>query len=138
MRVSQRLDYALRAVVLLAGRVQGSWTAAGELAQRLALPKRFVEQQISALARAGVLESRRGASGGCRLARPANQITVREVIEAIDGVVLDIPRQSGSAVAEFWQQAATALSEVAAWATIEDLAERQRKLDSTAAEMYYI
>lgn len=138
MRVSQRLDYALRALILLAEQPAESWTAAGDLAERLGLPKRFVEQQISTLARSGITDCRRGSAGGCRLARPADQVTVREVIEAMQGAVLDVPRQTGSASAEFWQESADNLSEFAEARTLADLAKRQREFDAQAAPMYYI
>lgn len=138
MRVSQRLDYAVRAMVLLAAQPPGTWVAAGDLAERLVLPRRFVEQQLSALARAGVVESRRGPSGGCRLARPASEIAVRDVIVAIQGEVLDVPMQQDSATAEFWAQAAERLEDFAGSRTLADLDARQEQLDSLAAPIYYI
>ena len=49
MRVPQRLDYALRALVLLALQPEGEYIAAGDLADHLGLPRRFVEQQVTAL-----------------------------------------------------------------------------------------
>jgi len=76
MRVSQRLDYALRAIVLLAAQPPGDYVAAGDLADRLLMPRRFVEQQISVLTRAGIVESRRGSNGGAALSRPASEISV--------------------------------------------------------------
>lgn len=138
MRVSQRLDYALRALVLLAEQPSDSWTAAGDLAERLSLPKRFVEQQISALARGGIADCRRGSAGGCRLARSAEEITVREIVEALQGAVLDVPRQTYSATAEMWQEAADELSAFAESRTLAQLASRQKELDALAAPMYYI
>lgn len=138
MRVTQRLDYALRALVLLATQPEGSHRAAGQVADDLGLPRRVVEQQISELARAGVVESRRGARGGCALARPADEITVREVVDAIQGMTLDVPHVRGSAVSEMWAGAADAFGAHLDSVTIADLATRQRALDAGAAPMYYI
>lgn len=138
MRVSQRLDYALRTVVLLAAQPPGSHVAAGELADRLMLPRRFVEQQVTALARAGVIVSRRGSTGGATLARPADQITAREIVDALEGAVIDVPRQTGSAVAEMWQDVASAVENQLGSVTIADLVKRQRELDALEAPMYYI
>ena len=77
MRVSQRLDYALRALVLLALQPQGEYVAAGDLADRLGLPRRFVEQQVTALvARRDRARADAARAGGCALARPAAEITV--------------------------------------------------------------
>jgi len=138
MRVSQRLDYALRALVLLAMQPDGEHVAAGDLADRLNLPRRFVEQQVTALARAGVVECRRGASGGCALARPAADISVGDVVIALHGHVLDVPLQSGSAAAEVWQDAARSLERFLADVDLAAIALRQRELDALAAPMYYI
>ena len=138
MRVSQRLDYALRMLVLLAMQPTGEHVAAGDLADLLGLPRRFAEQQVSALSRAGIVGSRRGAAGGCALARPAQSISVRDVVEALDGEVLDVPRQAGSAAAEVWHDAAAALAMSLEAVDLGTLASRQRVLDAEPTPMYYI
>jgi Rrf2 family protein len=138
MRVSQRLDYALQAMVLLAGQPPGEYVAAGDLADRLGLPRRFVEQQVTVLARAGVVECRRGASGGCRLSRPADQLTVFDVVTALDGDVIDVPRQQYSATAEMWADAGCRLEDALKAVPLSSLAVRQRALDAETAQMYYI
>ncbi len=138
MRVSQRLDYALRVLVLLAMQPAGKPVAAGELAERLGLPRRFAEQQVSALSRAGIVQSRRGAAGGCALARPAETISVRDVVEAVEGEVLDVPQQTGSAAAEAWADAAAALAVSLSRVDLGTLARRQRVLDAESNPMYYI
>ena len=138
MRVSQRLDYALRALVLLAGRGAGTYASGGEIASKLGLPQRVVEQQLSELARAGILNSKRGAGGGHALARPASEISVAHVVLAIEGSVLDVPRVSGSASSEFWASSSAALNTYLSSVSIASLAERQAELDSAAAHTYYI
>lgn len=138
MRVPQSLDYALRAIVLLALQPEGEYVAAGDLADRLGLPRRFVEQQITLLARHGLVRCRRGASGGCALAAPAAQITVLDVVSAIQGDVLDVPRVTDSATSVLWSQAADELSAFLQRTTVEQLAVRQRELEGVAATMYWI
>ena len=138
MRVSQRLDYALRSLVLLAQQPEASWVAAGDLADRLGLPRRFVEQQVTALSRAGVVTCRRGAAGGCSLARPAEEIAVSEVVLALHGEVLDIPHQPDSATAELWQRASMHMAEYLSATTLAELAERQSEIDAESAPIYYI
>lgn len=138
MRVSQRLDYALRAVVLLAAQPRGEHIPAGELAERLVLPRRFVEQQITALARAGLVECRRGAAGGCALARPASDITAYEVVIALEGEVIDVPQRADSAASELWRGVAEAAEDHLRSITIARLLERQRELDALGSPMYYI
>jgi len=102
------------------------------------LPKRFVEQQVTALARAGIVTCRRGATGGCALARPASRISVLEVVEAIQGEVMDVPQNRASAAAEVWNDAAAALGGFLSDAKLDAIALRQRELDAAAAPMYYI
>jgi Rrf2 family protein len=138
MRVPQRLDYALRALVLLALQPEGEYIAAGDLADHLSLPRRFVEQQITALARAGIVRCRRGAAGGCALARGAREVTVFDVVEAVQGEVLDVPHVTGSAASALWTDAAEQLSGFLATVSLSELAERQRELDGAAATMYWI
>lgn len=138
MRVPQRLDYALRAVVALATLPPGSVRSGGALAARLGLPSRFVEQQLTALVAAGIVRSVRGPGGGFSLNRPADQISMRDVILALQGDVLDVPRMTGSAVAEAWQDATRALGDALGGVSLAKLAERQRELDAETSTMYYI
>ena len=138
MRVPQRLDYALRALVLLALQPEGEHIAAGDLADHLGLPRRFVEQQITALARSGIVRCRRGAAGGCALARSAREVTVFEVVEAVQGEILDVPHVTGSAASDLWEEAAEELSRFLATVSLSELAERQRAIDGAAATMYWI
>ena len=86
MRISAKTDYALRAVVELAAAGGDGTTVKGErLASAQGIPLRFLENILLELRHAGFVESRRGADGGYRLARPAAEITLADVIRAIDG-----------------------------------------------------
>ena len=138
MRVPQSLDYALRAIVLLALQPEDEYVAAGDLADRLGLPRRFVEQQVTRLARYGLVRCRRGATGGCALAFPAAEISVLDVVSAIQGDVLDVPRVTESATSGLWSDASDALAAFLRTTTIAELADQQRELDGAAATMYWI
>lgn len=138
MRVSQRLDYALRGLVAVAQRPGGSPVAAGEVADALQLPRRFLEQQFTALAQAGLLECRRGSGGGCTLARPADDISVLDVVNALEGAALDVPHTSGTVVSDMWAEVAHSLAETLDTITVAQLAERQDRLDESQAAVYYI
>jgi Rrf2 family protein len=138
MRVSQRLDYAMRGLVALAQRPAGASVAAGEIADSLFLPRRFLEQQFTALAQAGLVECRRGAGGGCALARPADEITVAGVVRALEGVALDVPRTSGTIVTEMWNGIARSLDASLEGVTLADLVRGQDRLDAESAAVYYI
>jgi Rrf2 family protein len=138
MRVSQRLDYTVRALTALAMRPDGEYVAAGDIADALGLPRRFVEQQFTLLARAGIVECRRGAGGGCALGRAAEAVTVADVVRALQRSVIDVPHVTGSAVSLMWSHASAELESALGRVTLAQLAESQRRLDSELAPMYYI
>jgi len=138
MRVSQRLDYSVRLLVALAGRPEGEFVGAGDLADSLDMPRRFLELQATALAKSGLITCRRGTGGGCSLARPAATVTLAEVVEFVEGALLDVPMTSDSASAETWAAVAATLKDQLARVTLADLAARQREIDADRTPMYFI
>jgi Rrf2 family protein len=84
MQISARAEYATRALLALAASEVDSATAQA-LADAQALPRKFLEAILSDLRRAGLVKSQRGADGGYRLARPATEITVGDILRAVDG-----------------------------------------------------
>jgi Rrf2 family protein len=84
MRVSARADYALRVAIELAA-ASGSHLSAEQLARAQDIPGRFIETILTQLRRTGLVRSRRGPDGGFWLARPASEISLADVIRAIDG-----------------------------------------------------
>ena len=93
MRVSAKTDYALRAAVELAAAPDGAQVKCERLATSQSIPLRFLENILLQLRHAGIVESRRGADGGYRLARPAAEITLADVIRAIDGPLAGVSGQ---------------------------------------------
>lgn len=85
MHVTARSDYAVRALAELASAADDEYRTVDELADAQRLPVKFLEGILTQLRRSGLLESRRGASGGFRLAHPAKDISVADVIRAVDG-----------------------------------------------------
>ena len=85
MRVSAKTDYALRAALELAAAPDEKPVKGERIATAQAIPLRFLENILMQLRHAGLVESRRGAEGGYRLARPAGEVTLADVIRAIDG-----------------------------------------------------
>lgn len=138
MRVSQRLDHTLRGLVELAASPPGRAITAGEVAGRLSIPRRFLEQQFTAMAKRGLVTCQRGAGGGCALARPATAISVGDVARAVQGQVLDVPHLSSSAASEVWADAASRLGRALDAVTLADIAARQAEMDRAASAMYYI
>jgi Rrf2 family protein len=90
MRVSAKTDYALRAAVELAAVGSDAPVKGERLATSQAIPLRFLENILLQLRHAGIVESRRGADGGYRLAKPAGEIALADVIRAIDGPLANV------------------------------------------------
>jgi Rrf2 family protein len=108
MRISQKLDYACRAMAQLAKRYDGrTITRLDELAQREAVSSNFLVQILNDLRRGGVIESRRGKAGGYLLTRSPETINLREIVEAVEPSLLNITThtegESGAAVRQIWQ-----------------------------------
>jgi Rrf2 family protein len=94
MRVSAKTDYALRAAVELAAAHGNGTPVKGErLATTQSIPLRFLENILLQLRHAGIVESRRGADGGYKLARSPEEITLADVIRAIDGPLAGVSGQ---------------------------------------------
>ncbi len=89
--ISQKAKYALRALVSLARAGRGETRMIGEISREQAIPKKFLEQILLELKRAGLVASRRGRAGGYELLRPAEQITFGEVLRLIDGPIAPLP-----------------------------------------------
>lgn len=87
MRFSTRARYGLQAMLALAIWPQPAPLSVKEIAERNALPEHYLEQLITPLRRAGLVQSARGAQGGYVLALPAEKITLRDIIEALEGPV---------------------------------------------------
>jgi Rrf2 family protein len=85
--ISKTDQYALRAVLCLAQQPEGSTLGAAHIASRLGLPANYLSKILHSLARAGVLVSERGPRGGFRLARPAKELSLAEVIEPFNSLV---------------------------------------------------
>jgi Rrf2 family protein len=89
MRLSARADYALRAAIELAA-AEGTHLTADQLAQAQRIPGKFLEAILTQLRRAGLVRSQRGPEGGFWLARPAEEISLADIIRAIDGPLVGV------------------------------------------------
>ena len=89
MRVSAKADYAIRATVELAAAGDGP-TKGERIAQAQSIPPNFLENIFTDLRNAGIVASRRGAEGGYWLARPAAEISLADVIRAVDGPLANV------------------------------------------------
>src|SRR3989304_5511656 len=109
MQITRQADYAMRAVLYLSKLGSDRRAATSQIAEEQHIPPSFLAKIVSQLSVAGLLQTSRGARGGVSLARPAEDISFLEVVEAIDGpiysgedrfsalcsrVVTDLPRRS--------------------------------------------
>ena len=143
LKVSQKLEYAMRAMIELAqSRSEGVLVPARVIAERQQIPLRFLEQQLGALSKAGLVESFRGAGGGCRLARDPSQISMADVADAIEGQIFPMfclePsdhtcfQDSRCGLQGFWADVAGAVQDVFDKTTVADLAARYPQPSSGA------
>lgn len=135
MRITHKVDYGVRAMVALAieeQRAAGRPVAREVLAERDEIPRAFLEDILRDLRKAGLASSRRGADGGWLLARSAADISVADVIRALEGPLASVrgirPHElAGAGVAEplvsLWVAVRAALRSVLDVVTVADLAE---------------
>jgi len=90
MRVSAKADYALRAAIELAAHAEERPLKGERIAQAQEIPLKFLENILVELRHAGIVSSRRGAEGGYLLARPAEEVTVADVIRAVEGPIANV------------------------------------------------
>ncbi|MGH2521429.1 MAG: RrF2 family transcriptional regulator [Anaerolineales bacterium] len=88
MQITRQADYAVRAVLYLAQLAPGRRASTAQIARDQSIPVTFLAKIVSQLAGVGIVRATRGAHGGVTLARPAEEINLLEIVEAIDGPVL--------------------------------------------------
>jgi Rrf2 family transcriptional regulator, iron-sulfur cluster assembly transcription factor len=129
LRPSKKTALAFEAVVDIAFHGGAEPVQSQDIARRLRLPRRYLEQVLQQLVRCGVLKGVRGPRGGYRLARERRRVTVGEVIRVLEGgedTHSDVPAESGSplgarVINPFWEKVSRELMERLDAVTIEDL-----------------
>ena len=84
LELSRRGDYAVRAMLALAGADRGTWSSVRRIATDMSIPEGFLPRVMRDLAQTGLVEARTGRTGGYRLARGADRITLLDVIDAVE------------------------------------------------------
>ncbi len=151
MRITAKADYAVRAAVELAAAEAdepGRPVKGEQLARRQDIPQNFLENILTELRRAGIVRTRRGAEGGYQLGRPAADITVAEILRAVEGPLAAVqgvrPDElayggAAACLPEVWVALRSSLRDVLEHVTVEDIAraklpavvkQRTRKKDS--------
>jgi Rrf2 family protein len=145
MKVSSKSRYALMALVELDLRTRGMGKPVrlSDLARERGIPEQFLGQLFAGLRRAGLLAGRRGVGGGFTFARRPDQLTVLDIVEALDGSLdADLgaaawDAEDIAAAGAVWRQAGAVYQGVLARTTVSDLADRERLLGA-GGPMYEI
>ena len=130
MKISQKLEYACRALTQLAKHHDGrTVTRLDDLAQREAISRSFLLQILNDLRRAGLIDRCRGAAGGYLLARPAEAISLRQVVDAVDPSLLQnsvaAAGESGPAIQSVWEKLSATLCDALDQVTLESICASQ-------------
>ena len=133
MRVSAKSDYALRALIEMAGRTDRKAVSAEELGRVQDMPHGFLQAILADLRRAGIVMSQRGQSGGWRMAREPESVSVADVIRAVDGPLVSVYglrpeaveyNESAEVLQHVWIAARRSLRDVFEQVSIRQLADR--------------
>jgi len=131
MEISRRTDYGVRVILELASMADNERASTQKIAERQNIPGPFLAKIISQLSLSGLVTTYRGAGGGVALARPASEINLLEVIEALEGpihlnrCVVDpgrCPHEAKCPVHDVWAQAQADLAKTLSEATFDHLA----------------
>jgi len=114
MQITKQADYALRAMIYLARLEKNGKAPTGTIAKEQNIPASFLAKIISQLSLAGLIHTSRGAKGGVSLAKAPGEISVLDVVQAIDGPILlnectenpdSCPFQKSCPLFDMWQEA---------------------------------
>jgi len=131
MRLTMRSDYGAHAVIELAQHYGQGPVQCAEIAARQKIPEAYLDQLLSSLRRGGIIRSLRGPHGGHELARDPRELTLGDVVTALEGPVVpqefvhDDSAETACAVRNAWHAAAQASQRVLDSTTIQELVEHQ-------------
>jgi Rrf2 family cysteine metabolism transcriptional repressor len=145
MRLSTKGEYASRAMLELSLHYEKKPLHIRDISKAQDIPRRFLEQILLQLKRAGLLRSRKGPEGGYSLAKPPSEINVAEVIRAMDGPLAPIdcvsvtayevcPHERTCSLKGLWKEVRDAIAEILERTTFADLAEKARAARAASAK----
>ncbi|HUA87099.1 MAG TPA: Rrf2 family transcriptional regulator [Bryobacteraceae bacterium] len=123
MNISVKGEYALQAIFDLASQPPGEPVKIADIARRQKIPQKFLELILASLKQGGFVESRRGAEGGYRLARAADQITIGDVLRFVEDGKRS-RRASANAFTDLWQRVDQSISAILDRTTFAELVRR--------------
>ncbi|HSB79419.1 MAG TPA: Rrf2 family transcriptional regulator [Candidatus Methylomirabilis sp.] len=138
MKLTRGGEYGIRGVLYLAQQNDGKVSMLSAIAKAQDVPPRFLAKIFQALAKAGVVKSHRGAKGGFSLARPASEVSIKDVIEAVEGPINlnvclvgpgECDRDTTCSMHAVWEEAQSKMMDVLAKANFGDLAKGNGKAE---------
>lgn len=149
MNLSQKCQYAVRAVLELAKQYGQGPVVISQIAASQAIPQRFLENILNELRPTGLIESRRGIQGGYLLAKDPAAITVGEVIRLVEGPLDPVrcigdrntpccPLKENCSLVHLWNRAKTAVEAVYDGTSFQDLIDEEKALNNAAIIDYSI
>ena len=133
MRVSAKVDYAIRALAELAASPPGRPVTSERLAEAQGIPPKFLENILLELRRSEIVASQRGAEGGYTLARPAADVSLADIIRAVEGPIASVrgsrPDEvaytgAAAALTDVWLELRASMRGVLEGTSLADLVER--------------
>jgi len=149
MSISQKCQYAVRAIFELAKRGQGKSATIREIAEAQAIPERFLEAILAQLRQGGFVDSRRGVQGGYLLTASPQKLTVADIVRFIDGPIDPVRCTLGAKEADcrlygrcvfvnLWKRAKDATTKVYEEATFQKLIEEEQEYAANPVQDYCI
>lgn len=133
MELTRKGEYAIRGIIYLAKLKPGTVALISEIAEATGVPQTFLAKILQSFAKIGLVNSFRGTGGGFVLGRPSSQITLREVVEAVEGPIMPNRCLIAESGCEFnttclvhpvWREVQSRVVEILNGVTIEELAKR--------------
>jgi Rrf2 family protein len=130
MQITRSGEYGLRGLLFLAKQPPEKVTLVSEISKDQKIPETFLAKIFQRLSKAGLLRSTRGAKGGFSLGKPANEITMKEIVEAIEGPIAlnrcllrqgECDEEKACSLRQVWEKAQQGFVEILDRTTIEDL-----------------
>lgn len=135
MELTRKGEYAIRGIIYLARQPQGKLSLVGDIADASGVPKTFLAKILQDFTKVGLVHSSRGTGGGFSLARTADRITLREVVEAVEGPILpnrcligagNCERDASCLVHPVWKRVRDEIVTILDGVTIEELAREDK------------
>jgi Rrf2 family protein len=147
MKLSTKIRYGSRAMLELASHYGEGAIELREIARKESIPAKYLEQVIIPLRTSGLVKSVRGSKGGYSLAKPPSEISLKDVIEVLEGPIKLVDCLADPKICQkiqscvtrgIWDEATDAINQVFGSVTLEEMVNRRKKKEGAVSPMYQI